>query len=309
MRAANGCGGAAAANSDGPLAPARATSLGHAQAPVSSRAAKYTAVPTMNASGRRQPPRARNSGTRFDMPDVERHAGRQCEPVLASAPMYPVSDDAGYRGHAERRRGEQRATASLPCGQEQAGDGEPLGHLVEDHGDEHQRTDRATDFQTARYRDPVHEGVQQQAHQRRHAHRLGDVMRLLAEVEMGPDHVLRDVHREVATQRDDGSRVTSALQRLGEQVDHRDADHEARGERQHRVQRAGAPSRPPGDRERTEHVRASGRERVDELAVFQSRRGRDRRVELPVTRAAARVALPPWTRRSPDPERRESPAA
>ena len=136
---------------------------------------------------------------------------------------------------------------------------------MQNHGGEHQRTDRATDAETARHGDAVHEGVQQQADQRGDADCLAHVVRLLAEMKVRADDVLRDVHGDVSPQCHERGNMPPSAQRFGEQVDHRDGDHESRREGEHAVERALAPAPAAHDGGGAQKIRAGGSEGVDEL--------------------------------------------
>jgi hypothetical protein len=81
------------------------------------------------------------------------------------------------------------------------------------------------------------------------------VNRLFAKVEMRGEGVLREVHREIPHQHDDGRRRTAASKRFRNELREGDRNHEAGRDGDQRVQQLHAPPGPAGDGERAGHVR------------------------------------------------------
>ena len=152
-------------------------------------------------------------------------------------------------------------------GEEETRDREPFGELVQRDREEDERAERRAGGRGARDRDAVHDGVHQQSDERRDAHELRDRVRLLAEVEVRRERVLREVHGEEAAERDRrAADLAASGEGVRQHVEHRDGDHEARRERDHEFERAHAPRRAPGDGGRAGEVRRRGGERVRERA-------------------------------------------
>ena len=97
--------------------------------------------------------------------------------------------------------------------------------------DEHHDTERRPHEKGAGDGHAVEKGVQQQAHQGRCAGHPVDGVRLLTEVEVGREGMLREVHREIAREHQAGGRRARASERLGEQLHQRHRQHEPRPER------------------------------------------------------------------------------
>jgi hypothetical protein len=143
-------------------------------------------------------------------------------------------------------------------GEEEARDGQSLREFVQEDRQEYEHAERRAHPERARDRHAVHERVKQQPHQRRDAHDRGDLVRLLAEVEVGGEGVLGEVHEDVAKEGDEGGRAPPAGNGLRKDVGHRRRDHEAGREGDHRLERARAPFPPPGDGGCPEDVRRRG---------------------------------------------------
>src|SRR5712691_2006051 len=117
----------------------------------------------------------------------------------------------------------------MPGGEHDRRDGEALGQLVQEDGEEQQEPERGTDHEARGDRDAVEQGVyaepeHREVRGRRPEERLG--VDLLAEVKVRGHRVLEQVDAEVPEQ-DEDERV-GHVDALGQHADERGGQHEAR---------------------------------------------------------------------------------
>ena len=122
-------------------------------------------------------------------------------------------------------------------------------------------------------------------------------MGLLAEMKVGNQHVLGEVHRQIA-QEDVRRRAEIAGKDFGKHVDQHDGEHETGAERDERLDQCEAPSLPPHDSPCTDQVgRRSGdsqQERVQASSFARVRReSRVFRRGSSSTRSISRVSTRP----------------
>src|SRR6185503_7233671 len=94
----------------------------------------------------------------------------------------------------ERRGCTQRRSPTRTSRQEQAGYGETLRKPVQENGHENEEPERGTHVEAARDGHAIEERVEQQPDQRRRADRGVHLVRLLSEMEMARERVLREVN-------------------------------------------------------------------------------------------------------------------
>ena len=183
-------------------------------------------TPAKNAeSARCQPRLPWNSGIRFDAPTYS------VTPAESASPYWRAHDDVGRarRPRPSRRRAAPRRCSARapprPRGEEEARDRQPSGSLCSKIATNTSAPTAALTAECARDRDAVHEGVQQQADERGDAHAPRHCVRLLAEMEVRRERVLREVHGEEAARAPKIAPRASAVGqwRRGKHVDERHA--------------------------------------------------------------------------------------
>ena len=114
---------------------------------------------------------------------------------------------------------------------------------MQQNRDEHEKSKRGANVESARYCNTIHESMQQESRKRRHAHRPAHFVHFLTEVEMRNESMLREMNEKKSDQ-DERSRACAVLLNcFRRKIENRDGQHEARRQRDELFQSRHTPSR------------------------------------------------------------------
>ena len=200
-------------------------------------------------------------------------------PWRASGATSVVSSTPSIVASPSTAAAADRPPAACAAGDHDARDRHPLRQLVQQDRQEEQHAQPAGHQEAAGDRHAVEEGVQGEPEERRDARGAAQSMGLLAEVEMGNEDVLRQMHRQVPAAARTPRRSGPSRNTSGSTPEHRHRQHEAGAEGEAGVDQPQLAPQVPHHRERPRHV-----------AERRGQRERERR--HPSSRARASSALP-----------------
>ena len=93
---------------------------------------------------------------------------------------------------------------------------------------ENEKAKGCADLESARNRNTIDERVEQETSERRHAHRLADLMHFLAKMKVRHEGVLREMHEKKSDEDQRSSAGSILFYRFRSEIENRNRQHEAR---------------------------------------------------------------------------------